>query len=179
MKNIKCDNCGADMEYIDGQYKCPYCGGIKAAVPEEKTEKATNEVSSRSLEKIRADYDKVYGMNIKMYVLLLVLFAVSIASALLGYFTFSDDDFEALPIIAILLFSVGYSGVLILCFYVLKVNYKRFVAVSDELFDAEKGNDPRLSKHAGYVCSFYKIRMLFAILPLLEAAFVFFMIIMD
>lgn len=185
MKNIKCDNCGADMEYVDGQYKCPYCGGIKADLDNKQTEEVFTEapvypskkVPARPLEVIQADYDRSYGLNVKLYVLLFVLSILSMASELVWYFTFFNEGAAVIvPVLALFVFAASYSGVLVLCFYVLDVNYKKYVAVSDELFYAKGGNDPILTKHANKICSIYKIRKLFAILPALEAAFVIFML---
>lgn len=174
MKNVKCDNCGADMEYEEGQYKCPYCGGIKSDAGERKEEVA-EEVPARPLEEIRADYFSVYK-KIK------ISFVVMIIAAVLGLCggimlpLFRGILSPSLIPIGVVFLSLGLSFDLAFGIFILHYYFNRFISVGNEYFNADKQQEETINKHSEALVRIWWIRYVCMIIP--AAVFIIAMFIM-
>lgn len=173
MKNIKCDNCGADMKYVDGQYKCPYCGGIKADFDKEEKEEAAEEAPARPLDVIRADYYSVYK-KIK------ISFAVMIISAVAGVLGGIFMDISGILIspyffpIGIFLFSFGIASDLTFGIFLLHYYFNRFISVGKEYGAADKQQENLIDKHCNSLVRIWWLRYVFIALPFVVYMFFIF-----
>lgn len=175
MKNIKCDNCGADMEYVDGQYKCPYCGGIKADFDKEEKEEAAEEALARPLDVIRADYYSVYK-KIK------ISFAVMIVAAVLGLCggimlpLFRGILSSSLIPIGVVFLSLGLSFDFAFGIFILHYYYNRFISIGNEYFKADRQQEETINKHSEALVRIWWIRYVCMLIP--AAVFIIAMFIM-